>query len=696
MTKSGLRAGITTRAAVVVGTILSVALGTVVWAATGPTGDAAQAHPLAAVHVLPTTAGRRPITSPGARAAHHPTTRVCPDNGKLLACFAIRQTDTAQPQASATVVPSGFGPADLRSAYQLSTSGSAAMTVAIVDAYDDPNAESDLATYRSTFGLPACTTVNGCFRKVNQTGQASPLPATDTGWAGEISLDVDMVSAICPNCHILLLEANAPTVSNLGTAVNTAVNLGAKFVSNSYGGPENGLENSYDSSYYNHPGVVITASSGDSGFGVSYPASGKGVTAVGGTSLTRDTSARGWSETVWNNSDGAPGSGCSSSVIQPGFQAGLATGCARRAEADVAAVADPQTGVAVYQSFGASGWAVYGGTSAAAPIIASIYALAGNPGSSDSPNSYPYAHPGALNDVTTGTNGSCGAPLCTAGAGYDGPTGLGTPQGALAFAATAAPTTTVLTSTTNPSTLGQAVTLTASVSSPAATATGSVTFTSDTTTLGTVTLAGGQATVTTAALPVGTHTIAANYGGDVTVNLAPSATTLGQTVTKAPTTTALTSSLDPSRSGQAVTFTATVTSSAGAPTGSVTFTSDANTLGTVNLVSGQATLTTSALPVGDHTLTATYTGDTNFQTSGTTLTQTTNPPVEGLADLNLSPLMNALSNSITDSTGNKILGLNPPCAMTGPYQGLSDIDKLIYSRQAGDGCLQFATTFTGP
>ncbi|MBA2470882.1 MAG: hypothetical protein H0V41_01035, partial [Pseudonocardiales bacterium] len=261
----------------------------------------------------------------------------------MLACFAIRQTDTVQPNASATAVPNGFGPADLRSAYQLSTSGSAAMTVAIVDAFDDPNAEADLATYRSTFGLPACTTANGCFRKVNQNGQTSPLPATDPGWAGEISLDLDMVSAICPNCHILLLEANRPTVTNLGTAVNTAVNLGAKFVSNSYGGPENGLENSDDTSYYNHPGVVITASSGDSGFGVSYPASGKGVTAVGGTSLTRDTSARGWSETVWNGA----GSGCSASVAKPAFQAGLTTGCARRAEADVAAIADPQTGVAV-------------------------------------------------------------------------------------------------------------------------------------------------------------------------------------------------------------------------------------------------------------------------------------------------------------------------------------------------------------
>ena len=292
----------------------------------------------------------------------HPTARVCPDNGKRLVCFAIRQTDTVVPNLASNALPNGFGPADLRSAYGLTTTGSAAMTVAIIDAFDDPHAEADLATYRSTYALPACTTANGCFRKVNQSGQASPLPRTDTSWAGEISLDVDMVSAICPNCHILLLEANNPTTTSLGTAVNTAVNLGAKFVSNSYGGPEDGSENSDDSLYFNHPGVVITASTGDNGFGVSYPASGKGVTAVGGTSLTRDTSTRGWSETVWNGA----GSGCSGSVAKPAFQVRLNTGCGKRAEADVAAVADPQTGVAVYQTFGASGWAVFGGTSAAA------------------------------------------------------------------------------------------------------------------------------------------------------------------------------------------------------------------------------------------------------------------------------------------------------------------------------------------
>jgi subtilase family serine protease len=359
--------------------------------------------------------------------------------------MAIKQVAPSEPDkivpnsVTPNTTPSGYGPSSLQSAYALpSTSSGSGQTVAIVDAYDDPSAESDLATYRSQYGLPPCTTANGCFKKVNQNGSTTSLPQADAGWAGEISLDVDMVSAICPNCHILLVEATSPTTQNLGTAVNTAVNLGAKYVSNSYGGAENGSENSYDSSYFNHPGVAITASSGDSDYdGGSYPATSKYVTAVGGTSLRTASNSRGWSETVWNTTSytEGTGSGCSRSVPKPAFQNNVSTGCARRAEADVSAVADPATGVAVYQTYGGSGWAVYGGTSAAAPIVAGVYALAGAPGSSDVPNAYPYAHAGNLNDVTSGTNGTCGAPICTAGAGWDGPTGLGTPNGVAAFTA---------------------------------------------------------------------------------------------------------------------------------------------------------------------------------------------------------------------------------------------------------------------
>ena len=380
---------------------------------------------LAAVAVTGQAAGATPANQ---------VARLCsaPKPG-FAACLALRHTHRIQPSAT-DAAPSGYGPSELRAAYGLPASGGDGQTVAIIDAQDDPNAEADLATYRSTFGLPECSTANGCFSKVNQQGQASPLPTPDAGWAGEISLDVDMVSAICPGCHILLVEADQPTIDDLGTAVNSAVTLGAKFVSNSYGGGEDGSEATYDSQFFNHPGVAITASSGANGFGASYPATSAHVTAVGGTSLRQDSSSRGWTETAWNGA----GSGCSQDVGKPGFQASTATGCDNRAEADVSAVADPNTGVAVYDTYQEAGWNVFGGTSAGAPIIAAVYALAGTPGGSDSPNSYPYAATGGLNDVTAGSNGSCSVQqLCNAGTGWDGPTGLGTPSGTGAFTSAA-------------------------------------------------------------------------------------------------------------------------------------------------------------------------------------------------------------------------------------------------------------------
>ncbi|HVQ94302.1 MAG TPA: hypothetical protein VMU51_24900 [Mycobacteriales bacterium] len=345
-------------------------------------------------------------------------------------CNAVARTDTAASTGvHPNAVPAGYGPGDLQSAYALpsATAGTGA-TVAIIDAQDLPTAESDLNTYRSQFGLPACTTANGCFRKVNQNGAASPLPTADAGWGGEIALDIDMVSAVCPNCKILLVEATSPTTANLGTAVNTAVSLGAKYVSNSYGGSEYSAETSDRNNFFNHPGVAITVSSGDDGFGTEFPASSRFVTAVGGTSLVRNASARGWGETVWNGA----GSGCSAFEAKQAWQTDAS--CARRTVADVSAVADPNTGVAVYDTFGESGWLVFGGTSASAPIIASVYALAGTPTGGTYPASYPYAHTAALNDVTSGSNGSCsGTYLCTAKVGYDGPTGLGTPNGTGGF-----------------------------------------------------------------------------------------------------------------------------------------------------------------------------------------------------------------------------------------------------------------------
>ena len=382
----------------------------------------------------PTPAAGRPAPSTAAQLARpRPHKRACPADPAPGAarCKAEVVTDASgQPDATSGPAPGSYGPADLRSAYALPSSVAGAPTVAIVDAYDDPKAEADLGVYRAQFGLPSCTTANGCFRKVNQNG-ATSYPRADAGWAREISLDLDMVSAACPGCRILLVETRSASFTDLGTGVNRAVALGAKAISNSYGGSEFSSETSADQQFFRHPGVAITASSGDAGYGAQYPAVSPYVTAVGGTSLTRTTSnARGWAETAWSGT----GSGCSAYEAKPVWQTDK--GCPTRTEADVAAVADPNTGVAVYDSYGtgtSGGWLIFGGTSTGAPLIAGIYALAGNT-SAISNASYPYGHAAAFNDVTSGSNGSCThAYLCTAGTGYDGPTGLGTPRGAGGF-----------------------------------------------------------------------------------------------------------------------------------------------------------------------------------------------------------------------------------------------------------------------
>ena len=360
-----------------------------------------------------------------------------------------------RPESTGSSTSVGYTPSQLRSAYKLTATGSSSETVAIVDAYDDPNAASDLAVYRSAYGLSACTVANGCFTKESQTGSTTSLPSTDYGWSEEESLDLDMVSAICPGCHILLVEASSADEADLDAAENTAAaKSGVVAISNSWGGTEDSTETTDDASFH-HPGIAITASSGDSGYGVIWPAASPYVTAVGGTSLSTASNSRGWTESVWNTSSTeGTGSGCSAYEAQPSWQTSLnlASGCSKRIVADVSAVADPATGVAVYDTAnscgssswcdlllslglatGADGWVQVGGTSASSPIIASVYALANNT-SSITYGSYPYSHTSALYDVTSGSTSTCTpAYLCTAETGYDGPTGLGTPDGTGAF-----------------------------------------------------------------------------------------------------------------------------------------------------------------------------------------------------------------------------------------------------------------------
>jgi Subtilase family len=433
----------------------------------------------------------------------------------------------------------GLRPQDLQSAYfpgiQPDTPASEPQTIAIVDAYHDLNAETDLKAYDEEFSLPPCTTENKCFQQLNEKGESGspPFPqntaaltaketackaavpakkpgetraareareaqeraraeactevAEAEGWTFEISTDIETAHAVCQNCHIMLLETNSPEYSDLGTAENSAARLGATEITNSWGGEEPAT----DGAAFNHPGIVITASSGDDGYlnwtkakeaaakkktyysGADYPASSPHVVAVGGTKLTLTPTGSRQSETVWNEdpgpdglNHGAGGGGCSVLFSAPVWQLAVpdwtAVGCeGRRAVADVSAVADPYTGVAVYDSTpnGSTpqGWAVVGGTSVASPLIASMFALAGGAHGVEYPAGTLYAHLGSasLQDITAGGNGECdanyaagctgsispvspldcgaGRLICSAGAGFDGPSGVGAPNGITAF-----------------------------------------------------------------------------------------------------------------------------------------------------------------------------------------------------------------------------------------------------------------------
>ena len=383
----------------------------------------------------PTTSAASPQSQPATSSATHQarTARLCaahPANGHASCYAEVTLNSHGQTQQSATPPGSALTPAQLQNAYNLGGLASGGRTVAIVDAYGYPNLERDLGVYRSYFGLPACTTANGCLQVMNENGGSAP-PPTDVGWDGEQALDVDAVSAACPDCKIIVVQATTASFADLGTGVVTASEQpGVAAISNSYGGGD--ASDATYGGYYSHPGIAVTASTGDNGYqGGSYPASSSYVTAVGGTSLVSSGSSRGWDESAWSGA----GSGCSSYNAALSAAAGFNTGCANRAMADVSAAADPNDGgLAVYYptSASVSTWGQIGGTSESSPIISSVYALSGN--TAGYANSIPYGNPGALFDVTSGSNGSCSpTQWCNAGVGWDGPTGLGTPNGAGAF-----------------------------------------------------------------------------------------------------------------------------------------------------------------------------------------------------------------------------------------------------------------------
>ena len=431
-------------------------------------------------------------------------------SGKVTAAAMMRaagstRSAAALPTVRKSQLPQGYGPSDLQAAYNLTAAAKSKgnnSTVAIVDAYDDPLIESDLAVYRKMYGLPPCTTANGCFKKVNQEGRRGPYPTLppsdipgESGWTIEEALDVDMVSANCPNCNIVVVETNDDFMNNLAAGVNTAASFNPVAISNSYVGQESPTDPLPPSqggwlSYYTHPGIAVVAGAGDYGydyelydmdgmgdmgaFGPLIPADFPTVVTAGGTTLTPDNSRRGFSEVAW----GGTGSGCSAYEPMPPWQqadpncygvytspSGATTQFPTRIYGDVAYDSDGYTGVAMYESdgqLGGNNWGVMGGTSIASPAIAAIYGLAGygTPGDADQ-RRYPfpaqklYQSRGSLYDITSGTNVDPCEPvtqaeepvplppappppcsdtmLYTAGPGYDAPTGNGTPNGIGAF-----------------------------------------------------------------------------------------------------------------------------------------------------------------------------------------------------------------------------------------------------------------------
>jgi hypothetical protein len=385
-----------------------------------------------------------------ARTAPAPHVVICPAPRLGQAtCAGEGKPDAGEGRAGAVrpaTAPTGLTPANLQDAYGLQSSYEGMrQTVAVVTAFDDATAGTDLAAYRTHFGLPTCDQANGCFTKVSETGTTSYPPPGSKAWTASDAASLDMISAICPNCHILLVEATTAGINDLGTAENEAVNLGAPFVTNTWLTAEVSNESNFDTDYFNHPGVAITAPSsgpGFTGYGTSYPAASPYVISVGGTLLVPGLgNPRGWTEKVWSGT----GSGCSKYESKPSWQ--IDTGCKRRTMNDVSAVASAQSPVAIYDTKSASGWGQGSGDVVASAIIAATYALAGTPAGSTFPGSYPYQDRAMINDIIRGSDGTCKPMyLCTAKFGYDGPSGVGTPGASIPFTASGASPTAEITS----------------------------------------------------------------------------------------------------------------------------------------------------------------------------------------------------------------------------------------------------------
>lgn len=414
--------------------------------------NAVAAPPAAASTMIAAPAAAPAVTAAAAAAAAQPGLRPAPDGFIRPACtVAIARAEQCfleyRPQAAVNraisagltgtaASPQGWSPDAIRSAYNLPARRHSRQTVAVSIAFNTPRLAHFLAVYRKHYGLPKCTAASGCFRKLNQRGKVSPLPKSGvgTGWDLEATLDVSMISVACPHCHIVVVEARSAGDVNLARTDNSAAALGAQVISNSYGTRESGfaLANRADC---DHPGHAVVASAGDLGFtAASFPADLSTVTAVGGTTLARAANKRGWRERVWNQDlIGAGGSGCSAYVSKPSWQHDA--DCSMRTVGDVSAVA---TNIPVYnKAYG--GWVTVAGTSIAAPLIAGIYGVAGNGDSVGTGRLY--RHASSFFDITKGNN-SFLAPasqaggddyLCVAKAGYDAPTGLGTPDGTGAF-----------------------------------------------------------------------------------------------------------------------------------------------------------------------------------------------------------------------------------------------------------------------